>query len=181
MKDTELGFLSEYGDPGEMSPAWGALLGGGLTMAGVIAAKAFSRRSSGWSKYAGGVGLLAGGVPSAIMLFFHSTRRAGFLGLAVAAVTGLGELIKDLFIEPKQLAGLGLYQPEMTDGLGEERIAILGADEYEGLPMGAPLEILGQASAAQALAGLGVYQPEMTGANPIDVMGGAVVPYSGSF
>jgi len=176
---TELGLFSDfsaYGD--EMHVGWGALIGGGFTSAGMLLAKGLTRKSSKWSKYAGGVGILAGGLPAAVMLFFPRTRRAGYLALAVSAIEGLTELIKDIWIEPRQLAGynMGLYQPEMTDGLGADDISILGDMEYGE----APLQILGETTPAQAL---GAYQTEMTGgASPLDVMGGgAVQPYSGHF
>jgi len=176
MKRTELNGLFDYsGTGGELPTAYGALIGGGLTAGAMLATKAFTRKSSNWSKYAGAVGIAVGGVPAVAMLFFPKTQRAGYLALAVSAIAGLTELIKDVWIEPKQLAGLGLYQPEMT-GAGEE-ISILGDEYVDGA---APIEILGQSTVQQAL---GAYQTEMTGANPLDVMGanGGYSPFSGAF
>jgi hypothetical protein len=92
---------------------------------------------------------------------------------------GLTELIKDIWVEPKQLQGLGLYQPEMT-GLGAEEISILGNGNGMGeMEYGAaPIEILGESTPTQAL---GAYQTEITGAHPLDVMGAGYQPFSGSF
>jgi hypothetical protein len=176
------------GDPGEWSPVWGAVLGAGLTEGGILIAKAMRKSSPNVAKYAGAVGLLAGGVPSAIAIIFPSTRRAGFLGLAVSAIAGVGELIRSHYVEPT----LGLYQPEMT---GADTIEVMGGPDHEADMMaealiagalgqtapggGQALQIVGQATPQQALAGLGLYQPEMTGARPLEVSG--VNPYSGQF
>lgn len=175
----------DFGDPGELSPVWGSLLGAGLAGGGVLTAKAMRKTHPRVAKYAGVVGLLAGGVPSTVALFFHQTRRAGLLGLGVSAIVGVSELIRSLYVEPQ----FGLYQPEMTGAgleiLGEdvdggEADEIAAAMMQGALGAGVPLEIMGQSTPQQAMAGLGLYQPEMTGANPLEVMG-AVQPFSGMF
>jgi len=192
-EDDELGFFSGYGAGGRgMNPVYGAFIGAGGATIGILGAKAFTRKSSNWSKYAGAVGMATGGIPSLMLVLSKndSTKKAGYLGLAIATIEGLTELIKTLYIEPKQLmdSGYGLYQPEMT-GAGEDQIAILGDDYYsnwqtevDGAGMAAPIEILGETTPAAAL---GAYQTEMTGAHPLDVMGamgaGGFSPYSGHF
>jgi hypothetical protein len=182
---TELSGLfdsDDYGYAGEMSPAWGALIGAGLAEGGILIGKAMRRTHPRMAKYAGVVGLLAGGVPAGVAIIFPSTRRAGLLGLAVTAIASVGEFIRANYVEPQ----LGFYQPEMTGAGG---IEILGDEEADYMAEamianalgagGMPIEVMGQPSAQSALAGLGLYQPEMTGARPMDVMG--VSPYSGSF
>jgi hypothetical protein len=165
-----------------MSPVWGAIAGVGLTELGILVAKGMRKSSPRLAKYAGGVGLLTGGIPSAIALIFPTTRRAGILGLATTAIAGVAELLRAHWVEPN----LGLYQPEMTGAdievMDTEADMMAEAMVAGALGQGSPLQILGQSTAQSALAGLGIYQPEMTGATPLDVSGGGgYSPFSGTF
>jgi hypothetical protein len=106
-------------------------------------------------------------------IFTRKYRRAGYLGLATGTIVAVGEMIRSMYVEPQfgaveilgddygeyDIDGLGMYQPEMTDG------------------MGAGIEVLGQTTPAEAM---GMYQPELTSA-PLDVAGLAMAPYGGSF
>jgi hypothetical protein len=170
-----LGFIEDFGYPGEFNPAYGALAAAALTEAGILTAKHMRPTHPGLAKWAGLVGLVAGGLPSTAALFFDRTRRAGWLGLAVTAVAAGAELLRSHFVEPQ----LGMYAPEMTDG-----VQILDADMaaeaaiQDALAEG--LQIMGQSTPQQAL---GMYAPEMTGGlgyNPMEVSGYAGAPYSGS-
>lgn len=161
---------------GGMSPVWGALIGTGLASAGILVAKSMRAKRPKVAKYAGVVGLLAAGLPSVAAIFTRKYRRAGYLGLATGTIVAVGEMIRSMYVEPQfgaveilgdeydgigeyDIDGLGMYQPEMTDG------------------MGAGIEVLGQTTPAEAM---GMYQPELTAA-PLDVAGLAMAPYGGSF
>lgn len=165
-----LGMFDDMGYPGDFSPGYGGLIGTAATAGGYAAAKALSRRSSGYSKHAWAVGATTGLVASAALLAWQHTRRAGMVSLANTLLLSAIAAVKDLVVEPKQLAGL--YQPEMIHG--DDRLEILGDDEDAmadalanamlagggGGGMGAPaFEILGQGG------------PPMIGTTPMDVMG----------
>jgi hypothetical protein len=174
-------FDPDFGDMyGETSPAWGALLGGGVAGGALLAAKAMRGHSPRVAKYAGLIALAAGGLPSVAAIFFHKTRRAGYLGLAMSAIIGVTETLRALFVEPN----LGLYADDAIRGLGAGGIEILDAQAdaiAEAMISGAlgagGIEILGQQTPAQAM-GIGMYQPEAIGAHPLEVSG--VQPFSGS-
>lgn len=167
----------------EMRPVWGAIGGATLASVGILIAKSRRAKSPKTAKYAGLVGLATAGIPSALALLSPKYRRAAYLGLATATIVSVGELIRAMYVEPQfgddeygeyeVDDGMGMYQPEMTDGYGA--VEILGDGG-----MGAGIEVLGQASPQEAM---GLYQPEMTGAAPLDVAGGGLAsnPYSGSF
>ena len=159
--DGALGGLFDIGYYGEISPVWGALVGGVLTEAGILIAKSMRAKSPRVAKYAGLMGLAFGGVPSAVALIFHSTRRAGYLGLAVTAIASVGELLRAFYVEPS----LGLYEGETA---GAFEIMDNDADEIaESMIAGALGEVPG-------LQMLGQYSPDFAGFQPMEVMGGSL-------
>jgi hypothetical protein len=163
----ELGGLFDgYGYYGEVSPAWGALLGAGLAGGGLLAAKAMRHSSPRIAKYAGFIALAAGGIPSTIALFFRKTRSAGFLGLGLTAVIAITELLRGHYIEPEMNGALGEYAAEMAGAdlqiLGEsaDTDAVAQALVAGALGMPSGLQIMGGGTPVS----LGLYQDEMAGA-----------------
>lgn len=167
---------------GEMNPAWGAIIGGGLAGVGLLAGKALRGKLPRAAKYGWAVSAAAGGIPSLVAVFFPAYRRAGYMGLAATAIVSGVEFIRAMFVEP-QLNDFGAYAAEMTgagleildaqaDALAEQMIdGALGQGQAPGI------NILGQPGGQ----GMGsIYQTEMA-ASPIEMgaLGGPIVqPYA---
>jgi hypothetical protein len=173
----ELGGLFDgYGYYGEVSPAWGALLGAGLAGGGLLAAKAMRHTHPRVAKYAGFIALASGGIPSAIALFFRKTRSAGFLGLGLTAVIAVTELIRGHYVEPEMNGALGEYAAEMA---GADLQILGGADDTDMVAQALVAGALGEPSGLQIMGGgqmsIGLYADEMAGAHESTT----VSPYQG--
>jgi len=96
--DADMFGLDEFGMPVGTDPLWGAVIGGGLGTTTALVARAMTRPSSRWHRYAEGVGFLTAGIAGGVMIGFPATRRMGWAAVATALVTnGIRQLEHSLF------------------------------------------------------------------------------------
>lgn len=93
----------DLGAYGEMNPVWGFVAGSAIAGVSMVVAKAMGASSPRLAKYAGLFGAAVGAVASVIALIPESTRRAGWLGLAGAALVALPEVVRQMILVPRGL------------------------------------------------------------------------------
>lgn len=132
--DVDIFGLNAFGEPGGIAPLYGAMLGSGVGTLAAIGVRSFKPE---WAKYSEVVGLAAGVLAGGAMLVSPSTRYAGWVAMASAALsnglravesyfrptnggfvlTGLGEQ-RVQKVGAFAGAGLGIQQAERLNGLG---------------------------------------------------------------
>jgi len=132
--DVDIFGLNEYGEPGGLSAIYGALVGVGVGTLGSIAANSFGGTSL--APHRELVGLGAGVVAGGIMAVFPSTRHAGWVAMAAAAVgnglravehyfgstTVAGYGMPSMQSYPRMSAGLGIVQANQMNGMGSPKL-----------------------------------------------------------
>jgi hypothetical protein len=122
-------------EPGGLSAIYGALVGVGVGTLGSIAANSFGGTTL--APHRELVGLGAGVVAGGIMAVFPSTRHAGWVAMAAAAVgnglraiehyfgstTGTGAYgMPSMQSYPRMSAGLGIVQANQMNGMGSPKL-----------------------------------------------------------
>lgn len=128
MSKQQIGFMDDFGDPGEVNPLWGFVGGGAVTGTAMITAKALGRSYPRLAKHAGIIGGGIGLAASGIAMIFEDTRRAGYLGAVAALLTSLPEVVRSLVLVPRGLGDaydMGYTAAEFADAPALE---ILGLD-----------------------------------------------------
>lgn len=140
----------------------GPLIGGGVAQAAVLTTKMIAKDKP-FSKWAGLVGTLAGGLASGALMFSPRYRRMGIQGLITAVLVGVPRQVEDLMssgptagsylglITPEaQMQGMGAYMPVPSQDmqmLGQHGLGTIVAErELNGMGMGAgvpEVEIMG--------------------------------------